>query len=289
MALLNAGTSWRSAWTAPQRFSLRIYVPARDLDGIYLPLVPHAVAPEDGGMDQLSEQLARLAAAEDGVLPPRTDPLWTLRTSDAPAAARQADGPVPDLPVYHPSQRLRRSLQLLSAAEEGQDPGLVPLLLPEDEVRARAETAAPEHFLPVYARQADWSVPMSWFGLFREDDLVRTAFQGRTVHRLLSPAGPAAQRAQDAARTVTGLQREDVAPLGDELQRLSRWVGSFGEGSLVSLDYGTIADPLQPDESPRDMEDAIALAAEGDLQGAAVAMGRLAHRWFPLAQLEYAS
>lgn len=284
--LAGLGTSWRRATGPAQRFSLRAYVPQEDLDGIYTPLIPHALSPEEGAAAQLEEQLARLALAEDGSLPPRFDALWTLPRSAAPAHDAQA----PDAALFHPSQRLRRSLQLLAAVEEGaQDAPLLPMLLPQDEIAARAGGAAPEHFLPQYARQSDWTVPLSWFALFREDDLVRTPFRGRTVHRLIAPASPAARRAAAAAQAVESLERDDVAELAEDLGRLARWVGSFGDGAVLTLDYGAIADRLQPDESPRDMEDALAFAVDGDLDSTAIALRRLVRRWLPLAQLEHAS
>ena len=82
---------------------------------------------------------------------------------------------------------------------------------------------------------------------------------------------------------------EDVAELAEDLQRLSRWVGSFGHGALITLDYGAVADHLQPDESPRDMADAMAFARDGDLESTALALRRLVRRWLPIAQLEHAS
>ncbi|WP_249933705.1 hypothetical protein [Kocuria sp. 2SI] len=284
--LSGLGSAWRASTAPAQRFALRVYVPQDDLDGIYQPLVPAAVPPEEGSAAQLEEQLVRLAVAEDGSLPPRFDALWRLPSSAAPAHP----GEGPPRPLFHPSQRLRRSLQLFAAAEEGdQDAALLSLLLPHDEVVGRARSAAPEHFLPQYARQSDWTVPLSWFALFLEEDLVRTPFRGRIVHRLIAPASVAAQRAGEASGTIASLQREDVAELAEDLQRLSRWVGSFGHGALITLDYGAVADRLQPDESPRDMADAMAFARDGDLESTALALRRLVRRWLPIAQLEHAS
>lgn len=285
--LLSVGTAWRATPWPPQRFSLRIYVPAEDLDGIYLPLVPHAVSPEEGGVQQLSEQLSRLATAEDGTLPPRTDALWTLPRSTAPAVG--ADDDDAQLGLFHPSQRLRRALRLVEAAEHGQEVPMLPLLLPQDEVASRSASAAPEHFLPLYARQADWTVPVGWFALFRDDELVRVPFGSRTVFRLSTTAALAAERAERAAVAVKTLNREDLEELGGDLGRLAAWTGSFGPRAIVCLDYGSIADTLQPDESPKDMEDAVAFLEDDDIESAAVALRRLVRRWFPLAQQEYAN
>lgn len=284
--LSGLGSAWQSAAGPAQRFALRLYVPQDELDGIYLPLVSSALPPEEGSAQQLEEQLTRLATAEDGSLPPRFDALWTLPCS----AAAAYPAPDPDVAVFHPSQRLRRSLQLFAAAEEGdQDAALLPMLLPHDEVAGRARSAAPEQFLPQYARQSDWTVPLSWFGLFSEDDLVRTAFRGRSVHRLIAPASVAAQRAGSAAHALQSLRRDDLAELAEDLQRLSQWVESFGHRALITLDYGAVADRIQPDESPRDLADALVFALEGDLDSAAIAMRRLVRRWLSIAQLEHAS
>ena len=80
-----------------------------------------------------------------------------------------------------------------------------------------------------------------------------------------------------------------MAELAEDLRRLSQWVGSFGSAALITLDYGAVADRLQPDESPRDMADAMAFARDGDLESTALALRRLVRRWLPIAQLEHAS
>ena len=82
---------------------------------------------------------------------------------------------------------------------------------------------------------------------------------------------------------------EIAAAFAQDLTRLSRWLGSFSAASLVSLDYGSLADRIQPDESPQDMADALDLLHEGDLGSATAALRRIFRRWAPLAQLQQAN
>ncbi|KAA9393896.1 hypothetical protein FCK90_09530 [Kocuria coralli] len=287
--LLNAGTAWRGATGVPQRFSLRVYVAEADLDEIYAPLVPRAVSPETGGGTQLAEELTRLAAQERGALPPTQDPLWRLPFSTAPLARRELLSDTPDFPVYHAPQRLRRTMQLVSTAEQKSANPLITLLLQDDEIRDRGRSAEPEHFLPVYARESDWSVPISWFALFKDEDRAPADHDGEITHRLAVPADVAARRAAWSAKVLGELEHDDLQELAEDLGRLAKWSATFSAASLICLDYGSIADSIQPDGSPLDFDDAIHLIDDGDLDSAGVALRRLMMRWMPLAHLEHAS
>lgn len=287
--LLNAGTAWRGATGLPQRFSLRVYVAREDVDEIYTPRIHDAVPPETGGGTQLAEDLTRLATQEDGALPPAQEPLWTMPFSSAPRARYEALRVTPDFPVYHAPQRLRRCLKLASTVEQHQANPLLTLLLSEDEVRAGGEAIEDEHFLPVFARESDWTIPVSWFVLFDADDRAPLDRDGLLTHRLIVPSDVAAQRAQWGAKVLEEAAHAELEELAEDLQRMARWVGSFSSRSLICLEYGAIADSLQPDDSPRDLDDALHLIHDGDLDNAGVALRRLMSRWMPLAQLEHAS
>ena len=116
--LLQVGRTFRSATGIPHQFALRVYVPAEELDAVYAPLVPRALSPEEAGVNELTEQLARLAEPGQEPLPPAVEPLWTLPFSAAPRGRDMLAVGVGDFPVYHPPQRLRRSLRLVALAEE---------------------------------------------------------------------------------------------------------------------------------------------------------------------------
>ncbi|ROZ62184.1 hypothetical protein EDL96_10850 [Kocuria soli] len=287
--LLNAGTAWRGATGVSQRFSLRVYVAARDLDDVYTPLVRTAVSPEVGAATQLAEELARLAAQEDGALPPTNEALWTLSFSTAPRGRRELLSDAADFPVYHPPQRLRRTMQLVAPPEQQKSHPLITLLLSEDEIRDKGRTAEPEHFLPLYARESDWTVPVSWFALFSDEDRAPLDQDGEISHRLAVPADVAARRASWGAKVLAHSGNDDLQELGEDLSRLSRWAGAFSPTALICLHYGSIADGLQPDESPRDLDDALHMIEDGDVEDAGVAFRRLMMRWMPLAHLEHAS
>lgn len=232
--------------------------------------------------------------------------------ASGPASAPGSPGPVPgaspnhpgDFPVFHPTQRLRRSLRLFTAAENEDSAQLLPLLVPEQEVEDAARATSTEAFQPVYTREAAYAIPLAWFAAFTPADHVASQHSGHEIHRFIAPADAAAQRTlqaaqivDDAGRAVSGDAPEDDLPdearqaaaFAQDLTRLSRWLGSFSSASLVSLDYGSLADRIQPDESPQDMADALDLLREGDLGSATAALRRIFRRWAPLAQLQQAN
>lgn len=319
MPLINAGSAYRSITGSPVRFALRVYVPQQDLDAHYAPGIPRALDPFTGGVHEFSEQLARIADTSQSLLPPAREPLWTMPFSTAPAGARRLPGTSPggagqvpgaspnrpgDFPVFHPTQRLRRSLRLFTAAENEDSAQLLPLLVPEQEVAEAAKATSSEAFQPVYTREAAYAIPLAWFAAFTPADHVASQHSGQEIHRFIAPADAAAQRTlqaaqivDDAGRAVSGDTPEDDLPdearqaaaFAQDLTRLSRWLGSFSAASLVSLDYGSLADRIQPDESPQDMADALDLLHEGDLGSATAALRRIFRRWAPLAQLQQAN
>lgn len=232
--------------------------------------------------------------------------------ASGPAGTSGSPGPVPgaspnhpgDFPVFHPTQRLRRSLRLFTAAENEDSAQLLPLLVPEREVEDAARATSTEAFQPVYTREAAYAVPLAWFAAFAPADHVASQHSGHEIHRFVAPADTASRRALDAARTVDDAGRavsgdapEDDLPdearqaaaFAQDLTRLSRWLGSFSSASLVSLDYGSLADRIQPDESPQDMADALDLLREGEFGSATAALRRIFRRWAPLAQLQQAN
>ena len=319
MPLINAGSAYRSITGSPMRFALRVYVPQQDLDAVYAPGITRALDPFTGGVHELSEQLARLADTSRSLLPPASDPLWTMPFSTAPGGARRlvaasrggmehapgaSPAPPGDFPVFHPAQRLRRSLRLFTAAENEDSAQLLPLLVPEEQVDDAAQATSRETFLPVYTRESAYVVPLAWFAAFSPSDRVVSYHSGREVHRLVVPADTAARRAlaaaqvlEEAGRAVSGGAREQDLPdetrqavaFAHDLTRLGHWLDAFGPASLVSLDYGALAERIQPDESPQDMADALELLREQDFGAATAALRRIFVRWAPLAQLQQAN
>lgn len=210
-----------------------------------------------------------------------------------------------DFPVFHPTQRLRRSLRLFTAAENEDSAQLLPLLVPENQVDGAAQATSREAFQPVYTRESSYVVPLAWFAAFTPEDRVTSQHSGHEVHRLIAPADVAAARVkqaaktvEDAARSVTGdttdpgdlpEEAQQATAFAEDLTRLARWLDAFSPASLVSLDYGSVADRLQPDESPQDMADAVELLREGDFGSATAALRRIFVRWAPLAHLQQAN
>lgn len=281
--LLNVGTAWRGTTGLPHRFSLRAYVPREDLEPPYAAHVDGAVSPAVGEDTQLAEQLGRLATQEHGPLPPANEPLWTLPLSTAPAVRTG------DLPVYHPPQRLRRSMEAVTSEERQMAEPLITMLLDQAEVREQGRGIRDERKTRNYTRESDWTVPVAWFALFAPQEYAPVDQDGQIHHRLAVPADIALARVSWGARVLEDSQEEDFQELGEHLRTVARWVSTFSATSLIVLDYGSVANAIQPDESPRDLRDAITFVNEHDHLSAEVAMGRLMKRWMPLAHLEFAS
>lgn len=303
MTLLNLGHAYRDVTGPPQRFALRIYLPQEDLEAHYAPDIPRAMDPFDAGVHELIEQLGRVVDLSAPALPPAHEPLWTIPFSTAPSAATRLTAAVGDFPVFHPPQRLRRSLRLFSAANSEDAAQLLPLLISEHEVKEAAESVSAEVFFPLYVRESTYVVPMTWFAAFAAEDHVMLVRQGREIHEYVVPADTAAHRVLRAAEIVEQAalssisdadehlseEAQQAKAFADELTRLGRWLGTFSATSLVVLEYGSLADRLQPDESPQDLADAVELLAEHDLPSATAALRRIFTRWAPLAHMQRAN
>lgn len=307
--LLNAGTAWRGATGLPQRFSLRAYVPHHDLEAVYQNLVLRAVTPEIGADNQLTEQLTRLATQEDGPLPPAREQLWTMPFSTASAARDGLLRHHDDFPVYHPPQRLHRTAQAVRSERKQQTAPLITLLLDQGEVDKRVGAVAAQRRTRTYTQESDWTVPLAWLGLFIAEDRATVDRDGQPAYRLVAPADVVAERARWAAQVledssatleVVDLELEgnvdpdeqwesDYDGLTKDLRTMARWAQQFSATALICLNYGSIADGFQPDESPRDFQDAIHLLGEHDVIGSEVALQRILKRWIPLSQLQHAS
>ncbi|GAA2113358.1 hypothetical protein [Kocuria atrinae] len=303
MALVNVGTAFRGIIGPPIRFALRVYVPQEELDAEHAPAIARALNPFEGGVHELTEQLSRLADTSHSPLPPAREPLWTIPFSTAPSSESRFVGGVGDFPVFHAPQRLRRSLRLFSDATLNDGAQLLPLLVPEKQVRDAAREISGELFEPLYTRESAYVVPLAWFAGFTMEDRVVTVHAGHEVHRLVAPADTAARRViqgaqivEDAALASAGTdpdvmseEAQQAKAFADDLTRLGRWLGTFSPASLVSLDYGSLADRIQPDESPRDMADALELLRSNDQGAATAALRRIFQRWSPLAHLQAAN
>ena len=303
MVVVNVGSAYRRITGPPFRFALRVYVPSQDLDAEYAPGIPRALDPFSAGVNELTEQLGRLADPQHAALPPAQEPLWTVPFSTAPSAAARFVGGTGDFPVFHPPQRLRRTLRLFSAASQDDGAQLLPLLVPEKQVRDAARRVSGETFDPIYTRESSYVVPLAWFAAFTMADRVVACHAEHEVHRLVVPADTAARRVLQASRTVEDAasasgqggsetlseQAQQAQAFTEDLTRLGRWLGSFGPASLLSLDYGSVADRIQPDESPQDMTDAIELLRAGDPGAATAALRRIFQRWAPLAHIQAAN
>jgi hypothetical protein len=97
-----------------------------------------------------------------------------------------------------------------------------------------------------------------------------------------TPLGAAHERLARAASVVgeAGLGSSLVA----SLQGIAVWLEGFAEGSLVEVDYGTVAglfsaEALADDHSARDVRSALDALAKGDVVRSSFHYGALTERW----------
>ncbi|GIV00989.1 MAG: hypothetical protein KatS3mg014_2604 [Actinomycetota bacterium] len=115
--------------------------------------------------------------------------------------------------------------------------------------------------------QSPWHVPVRWFVLF--DDEERRILEQDGRHRLsyLTTARRAMRRAE---RAVPVLRGTDLGQVAETIVELHQWLALFDPGALVELDYAGLCtflswDELDDDRSVRDVQEAIAALAAGDL------------------------
>ena len=73
-------------------------------------------------------------------------------------------------------------------------------------------------------------------------------------------------------------------PVVDQVRDLERWLADFPAGSMLELDYGTVADhfpdgDLTFDESASDVRESLEALERGDGEASRMAYARVAPRW----------
>ncbi len=181
--------------------------------------------------------------------------------------------------------RLRELASLLSL-RESTVPEMVDAFVPEAEARRAArELARLRRRSPAavpFMLQSPWHVPIRWFVLVAEDERRVTEQEGggfRLVYRTM--VGRARKRAEGA---ISALRRSELAPLADLVADLSRWLSSFDPKSVVELDYDRVSalfswDELDNDHSAREIQEAIAALAGGDMGRSGELYQQVAGRW----------
>ena len=137
-----------------------------------------------------------------------------------------------------------------------------------------------------------WHVPLRWFGAFSPTE--REIYDRPTGLgiRYRTDLGEAIDRIDWAVRVLGGAGFSD--PIIDQVRDLERWLAGFPAGSMLELDYSTVADHfpdggLTFDESALDVRESLEALERGDGEASRVAYARVAQRWASRQALTFAN
>ncbi len=127
-----------------------------------------------------------------------------------------------------------------------------------------------------------WHVPLRWFGAFSPSERDIYDRPGGLGLRYRTGLGEAVDRTGWAVRVLDGAGFPP--PVVDQVRDLERWLAEFPAGSMLELDYATVADhfadaDLTFDESAADVRESLEALEHGDGDASRVAYGRVAGRW----------
>ena len=137
-----------------------------------------------------------------------------------------------------------------------------------------------------------WHVPLRWFSAFSpaERELIETP-SGLSI-RYRTAIGDAADRVSWAANVLDAVGFADQ--IVDQVRDLEQWIGGFPAGSMLELDYGTVADEIPDgeltfDESAAEVRESLEALERGDATAARDAYMRVAGRWAKLQAVMFAN
>jgi hypothetical protein len=137
-----------------------------------------------------------------------------------------------------------------------------------------------------------WHVPLRWFGAFSPSE--REIYERRDALGIhyRTGLGEAVDRVGWAVRVLDGAGFP--APVVDQVRDLERWLAVFPAGSMLELDYATVADhfidaDLTFDESAADVRESLEALERGDGEASRTAYGRVAGRWASRQALAFAN
>jgi hypothetical protein len=130
--------------------------------------------------------------------------------------------------------------------------------------------------------ESPWHVPVRWFVLFEDEERRLTEAPGGG-HRLTywTSVSSARRRARKATRA---LDRGGLEAVAEVIRNMDQWLGSFGEGAAVELDYGEVAsgetwNDLDEDHSAGEIQEAVEALEAGNLEEAGELYQGVAGRW----------
>lgn len=165
--------------------------------------------------------------------------------------------------------------------------------VPEMEAqRAARELATMDEEAPEirsHILQANWHVPLRWFGAF--DDAERILVEDRAGLRLRyeTTTREARTRLRHTLDILEGSEIDEGVTTA--VRELLDWLSVFSEDGLVELDYGTVArmfddEELLEDRSAAELWQCLAALEEGDSQRAGRIFATLSERWSEVRSVE---
>jgi hypothetical protein len=137
-----------------------------------------------------------------------------------------------------------------------------------------------------------WHIPLRWFGAFSPSE--REIYERRDGLgiRYRTGLGEAVDRIGWAVRVLDGAGFPE--PVIDQVRDLERWLAGFPAGSMLELDYATVADhfadaDLTFDESAEDVRRSLEALEGGDGDASRAAYGQVSRRWAGRQALTFAN
>jgi hypothetical protein len=137
-----------------------------------------------------------------------------------------------------------------------------------------------------------WHVPLRWFGAFSSSEReIYDRSDGLGI-RYRTNLGDAIDRVDWAIRVLDGAGFAE--PVIDQVRELERWLAEFPAGSMLELDYATVAahfsdGDLTFDESAADVRESLEALERGDGAASRTAYARVASRWAARQALTFAN
>lgn len=137
-----------------------------------------------------------------------------------------------------------------------------------------------------------WHIPLRWFGAFSPSE--REVYERREGLgiRYRTDLGEAVDRIGWAVRVLDGAGFPE--PVVEQIRDLERWLAEFPAGSMLELDYATVADhfadaDLTFDESAEDVRRSLEALESGDADASRSAYGKVSRRWANRQALTFAN
>ncbi len=137
-----------------------------------------------------------------------------------------------------------------------------------------------------------WHVPLRWFGAFSSSEREIYDLPDGLGIRYRTNLGDAVDRVDWAIRVLDGAGFSE--PVIEQVRDLERWLAEFPAGSMLELDYDTVAThfpdgDLTFDESAADVRESLEALERGDGAASRTAYARVASRWAGRQALTFAN